>query len=192
MDAFDSSVPRLVTYLISRGVGARAVVLDLETSNVDDLASVVEGADAVVFAAGAGPNSGPERKESVDKNAAALLADAAEQAGVRRYVLVSSMGTEPVDPDSDDVMAIYLRAKAAADEDLRGRDLDWTIVRPGRLTDAEGSGQVLAGSGVEYGEIPRADVAATLQAVLHSPETIGKQFSLVGGTEQIREALLSL
>jgi len=192
VDAFDSSVPRLVTYLISRGVGARAVVLDLETSNVDDLASVVEGADAVVFAAGAGPNSGPERKESVDKNAAALLADAAEQAGVRRYVLVSSMGTEPVDPDSDDVMAIYLRAKAAADEDLRGRDLDWTIVRPGRLTDAEGSGQVLAGSGVEYGEIPRADVAATLQAVLHSPETIGKQFSLVGGTEQIREALLSL
>jgi uncharacterized protein YbjT (DUF2867 family) len=192
VDAFDSSVPRLVTYLISRGVGARAVVLDLETSNVDDLASVVEGADAVVFAAGAGPNSGPERKESVDKNAAALLADAAEQAGVRRYVLVSSMGTESVDPDSDDVMAIYLRAKAAADEDLRGRDLDWTIVRPGRLTDAEGSGQVLAGSGVEYGEIPRADVAATLQAVLHSPETIGKQFRLVGGTEQIREALLSL
>ncbi len=177
-------------------VGARAVVLDLESSTTDELAAVVEGADAVVFAAGAGPNSGPERKETVDRAAAALLADAAEQAGVRRYVLVSSMGTERVDldsePDSDDVMAIYLRAKAAADADIRSRDLDATIVRPGRLTDVEGSQQVQAGAEVEYGEIPRADVAATLLAVMHTPETIGKQFNLVSGATLIKDALLSL
>ncbi|HZJ07473.1 MAG TPA: SDR family oxidoreductase [Nocardioidaceae bacterium] len=173
-------------------VGAEAVVLDLEKATVDELAQVVQGADAVVFAAGGGPNSGPERKDTVDRGAAVLLADAAEQAGVRRYVLVSSMGTENVDPDSDDVMAIYLRAKAAADEDVRNRDLDATIVKPGRLTDDEGSEQIAAGPGVEYGEIPRADVAATLLAVLRTSETVGKQFNLVSGGQQIKDALATL
>lgn len=173
-------------------VGAEAVVLDLEKATVDDLAQVVQGADAVVFAAGGGPNSGPERKDTVDRGAAVLLADAAEQAGVRRYVLVSSMGTDNVDPDSDDVMAIYLRAKAAADEDVRNRDLDATIVKPGRLTDGEGNEQIAAGSSVEYGEIPRADVAATLLAVLRTPETAGKQFNLVSGGQHIKDALATL
>ncbi len=173
-------------------VGARAVVLDLEKSDAAELAALLEGADAVVFAAGAGPNSGPERKDTVDRRGAALLADAAEQASVRRYVLVSSMGTDQVDPDSDDVMAVYLRAKAAADENLRSRDLDWTIVKPGRLTDDKGNEQVRAGVDVGDGEIPRSDVAAVLLAVLHTPETIGRQFSLVGGPSSIEDALLSL
>jgi len=172
-------------------VGAQAVVLDLEKAGVDELAPVLEGADAVVFAAGAGPNSGPERKETVDKGAARLLADAAQRSGVRRYVMISSMGTENVDPDSDDVMAVYLRAKAAADEDVRSRNLDWTIVKPGRLTDAPGNELVQAGADVEYGEIPRADVAATLLAVLRTPGTVGKQFNLVSGSEPIKDALVS-
>ena len=115
--------------------GAEAVVLDLENADVADLTDVVKGADAVVFAAGGGPNSGAARKETVDKGAAVLLAEAAEQAGVRRYVMVSAMGTDKADPDSDDVFQVYLRAKKAADDDLRSRDLDWTVVRPGRLTD---------------------------------------------------------
>ncbi|HJR39113.1 MAG TPA: NAD(P)H-binding protein [Nocardioidaceae bacterium] len=110
--------------------GAEAVVLDLEHASVEELAAVLEGADAVVFAAGGGPNSGAARKETVDKGAAVLLADAAEQAGVRRYLMVSSMGTEQADPDSDDIFQVYLRAKKAADDDLRRRDLDWTVVRP--------------------------------------------------------------
>src|SRR5688500_1753372 len=126
--------------------GAEAVVLDLERASVEELAAVLEGADAVVFAAGGGPNSGAARKETVDKGAAVLLADAAEQAGVRRYLMVSSMGTEQADPDSDDIFQVYLRAKKAADDDLRRRDLDWTVVRPGRLTDAEGSHQVQVGT----------------------------------------------
>ena len=121
-----------------------------------------------------------------------LLADAAEQAGVRRYVMVSSVGTDNVDPDSDDVMQVYLRAKAAADEDLRSRDLDWTIVKPGRLTNADGTRLVQAGTDVEYGEIPRADVAATLLAALQTPTTIGKQFNLVSGDLPISEALAAL
>lgn len=173
-------------------VDAEAVVLDLEQSDVKDLAEVLNGADAVVFAAGGGPNSGPERKKTVDRDAAILLADAAEQAGVRRYLMVSSMGTESVDPDSDDVMSIYLRAKAAADEDLRSRDLDWTIVRPGRLTDEPGAGQIQAGPDVEYGEIPRADVAATLLAALATPTSVGKQFNVVSGPTSIRKAVASL
>lgn len=170
-------------------VGAEAVVLDLEKASAAEVAGVVHGADAVVFAAGGGPKSGPERKDTVDRGAAALLADAAEQAGVRRYVMVSSMGTDDVDRDSDDVMQVYLRAKAAADEDLRNRDLDWTIVKPGRLTDTDGSERVLAGPDVGYGEIPRADVAATLLGALRTPATIGKQFNLVSGSQPIPDAL---
>lgn len=111
-------------------VGTEAVVLDLERATVGEVADVLDGADAVVFAAGGGPGSGAVRKETVDKGAAILLADAAEVAGVRRYLMVSSMGTDRADPDSDDVFQVYLRAKAAADEDLRRRDLDWTVVSP--------------------------------------------------------------
>ena len=113
----------------------------------------------------------------MDRAAAALLADAAEQAGVRRYLMVSSMGTDQADPDSDEVFQVYLRAKAAADEDLRGRDLDWTIVQPGRLTDDAGTGSISLDPGSAPREIPREDVAAVLLAALGDPATIRKQFT---------------
>jgi len=171
--------------------GAQAVVLDMEHADVDALAAVVRGADAVVFAAGGGPSSGAARKETVDKGAAVLLADAAERAGVRRYVMVSSMGTDRADPDSDDIFQVYLRAKKAADDDLRARDLDWTIVHPGRLTDAPGTGRVRAGS-LERGEVTRDDVAAVLVAALHDDRTVGKDFDLLGGDQPIEEALATL
>lgn len=173
-------------------VGAAAVVLDLERADVGELARVVEGADAVVFAAGAGPGSGAARKETVDRAAAALLADAAERAGVRRYLMVSSMGTDRADPHSDDVFQVYLRAKAAADEDLRRRDLDWTIVQPGRLTDEDGTGQVTLDPDAKPREVPREDVAATLLAALEEPATIRRQFTLLSGTTPIAQALRSL
>ncbi len=171
--------------------GADAVVLDLEQATVDELAAVLKGADAVVFAAGGGPNSGVARKETVDKGAAVLLADAAERAGVRRYAMVSSMGTGRADPDSDDVFQVYLRAKKAADDDLRARDLDWTIVHPGRLTDDEPTGKVQVGS-LSRGDVTRADVAAVLAAVLHDPSTIGKDFDLLNGDQDVAAALASL
>ncbi|QNN53365.1 SDR family oxidoreductase [Nocardioides mesophilus] len=171
--------------------GAEAVVLDLEKSDVDAVAEVLRGADAVVFAAGGGPNSGPERKDTVDRGAAVLLADAAERAAVRRYVMISSMGTDQADPDSDDAFQVYLRAKKAADDDLRARDLDWTVVRPGRLTDMTGTGSVRVGT-LERGDIPRADVAATLLAALHTSQTIGKTFEVLEGDTPIVEALRSL
>ena len=170
-------------------VGAEAVVLDLEKASVAEVAKALDGADAVVFAAGGGPSSGAARKETVDKGAAILLADAAEQAGVRRYAMVSSMGAEKADPDSDEIFQVYLRAKKAADDYLRSGGLDWTIVRPGALTDDEGTQQVMVGEQLDRGQIPRADVAATLVAVLHTPTTIGKTFDLLTGTESIPAAL---
>jgi len=171
--------------------GAEAVVLDLEQADVAAVAEVVKGADAVVFAAGGGPDSGVARKETVDKGAAVLLADAAEQAGVRRYVMVSSMGTDGADPDSQEVFQVYLRAKKAADDDLRARDLDWTVVRPGRLTDDPAASRVQVGS-LGRGEIPRADVAAVLAEVLSTDSTIGSTFDLLAGHQTIEAALAGL
>ena len=169
--------------------GADAVVLDLEQTDVAELATALEGADAVVFAAGGGPHSGPERKETVDKGAAILLADTAERAGVRRYVMVSSMGTDQADPDSDDVFQVYLRAKKAADDNLRGRDLDWTIIQPGRLTDDPGTGRVSLDPTSRPREIPRADVAHAIAVALEEPATVGKQFTLLSGPTPVAEAL---
>ncbi len=171
--------------------GAEAVVLDLESTGPAEVAAALEGADAVVFAAGGGPSSGHARKETVDKGAAILLADAAQQAGVRRYVMVSSMGAEQADPDSDDVFQVYLRAKQAADDDLRSRDLDWTVVRPGRLLDDPATGRVTVGT-LERGSVTRADVAATLRAVLHTPSSIGVTFDLLGGETPVAEAVAGL
>jgi uncharacterized protein YbjT (DUF2867 family) len=171
--------------------GAQAVVLDLEEADVEAVTDVVRGADAVVFAAGGGPSSGAARKETVDKGAAILLADAAERAGVRRYVMVSSMGTERADPDSDDVFQVYLRAKRAADEDLMARDLDWTVVRPGRLTDDASTGRVEVGT-LGPGEVTRADVAAVLAEVLLAGSTIGKAFDLLAGDQSVDVTLAGL
>ena len=117
--------------------GAEAVVCDLEAASADDVAVLLSGADAVVFAAGAGAGSGAPRKDSVNRAASVLMADAAERAGVRRFVQISSMGAgQPPRPGTDEVWAAYIAAKTAAEDDLRSRDLDWTIVRPGGLTDA--------------------------------------------------------
>jgi uncharacterized protein YbjT (DUF2867 family) len=170
--------------------GAEAVVLDLERANARDVAEAVSGADAVVFAAGAGPGSGAARKDTVDRAAAGLLADGAEQAGVRRYVLVSSMGAgAPPPPGTDDVFAAYLVAKRAAEIDLRARDLDWTIVRPGTLTDDVPTGTVTLDERVARGGVSRADVAAVLAELLHEPRTSGLVLELVGGEVPIGDAI---
>jgi uncharacterized protein YbjT (DUF2867 family) len=170
--------------------GAEAVVCDMERE--DDLAPFVEGADAAVFAAGAGPGSGPERKRTVDLGAAVKLIEACQDGGVRRYAMVSSIGAH--DPKSGpEQMRPYLEAKADADRALMASDLDWTIVRPGGLTDDDGSGRVTVTTDMSVrGPIPRDDVAATLAAVLAEPVTAGKAFVLVAGETAIDEALRAL
>ncbi|MET7369504.1 SDR family oxidoreductase [Streptomyces sp. NPDC005566] len=164
-----------------RAAGAEPVVLDLESASVEETAEVLRGADAVVFAAGAGPNSGSERKDSVDRGAAVLFADAAERAGVRRYVVVSSMGADPDHPGNE-VFDVYLRAKGAADADVRSRAaLDWTILRPGMLTNDAGTGQVLLTASTGRGPVPRDDVAAALLELLDTPATAGLTLELISG-----------
>lgn len=170
--------------------GATAVLLDLEQADVAALAGQLSDADAVVFAAGAGPGSGAERKDSVDRGAAALLADAAERAGVRRYLLVSSVGAGSEPPaGTDEVFAAYLRAKTAAEDDLRGRDLDWTILRPGGLTDDTSTGRVRLGGDVPRGQVPRDDVAAVLVALLDEPRTAGLVLELSEGATPVAAAV---
>ena len=173
-------------------VGAEAVVLDLEQASVEEVQQVLKGADAVVFAAGSGPGSGRERKLTVDRDGAVLLADAAVAAGVRRYVIVSSMGAGTGSPDSDDIMEVYSWAKGQADDAVRERDLDVTVVRPGRLTDEESTGRVTVATSVERGEIARADVALVLMAVLDRDGLAGKTFEVVGGGDEIDYALSAL
>jgi len=176
------------------GDGTDAAVLDLETAHVADVTAVVDGADAVVFAAGAGPGSGSARKDTVDRGAAVLLADAAERAGVRRYLLVSSMGVDSVadgaTPEGvDDVFLAYLRAKLAAEQDLLARSgLATTVLRPGGLTDEPGTGRVTLDRHVPRGSVPRDDVAAVLVALLDAGGE-GLVLELVGGDIPVGQAV---
>ena len=173
--------------------GAEVVVIDLENTSVADLAATLDGADAVVFAAGAGPGSGVDRKQTVDRDAAILLADAAVAAGVRRYVMVSAIGADEKTDGQDEVFAAYLEAKSAADANVRARsELVTTIVRPGGLTDDPGTGRVTVGTTTGRGSIPRADVAAVLAELLQGDDATGVTFELVGGDTPIAEAVSGL
>jgi uncharacterized protein YbjT (DUF2867 family) len=168
--------------------GAEPIVCDLERAADDDVATAVGEADAVVFAAGAGPGSGPDRKWTMDHGGAVKLIAAAKAAGIDRYVIVSSMGADP-DAPGDDTFAVYLRAKGQADKDLRESGLDYTVIRPGSLTNDPGTGMVSLRENGPRGAIPRDDVAAVLSAVLHAPNTIGKTLDLVSGDVPVQEAV---
>ena len=170
-------------------VGAEAVVCDIEA--LDDISECCEGADAVVFAAGAGPGSGPERKRTVDYAGAVKLIEAAKKNGIDRYVIVSAISVDRPEEWSDQ-MRPYYEAKRDADQALLESGLSYTIVRPGGLTDDPGTGLVKVGTDLERGEIPREDVAATLFAVLETPSAIGKTFELVSGDTPIEEAVRAL
>ena len=171
--------------------GAAAVVCDLENAADDEVAAAIDGCDAVVFAAGAGPGSGAERKQTMDYGGAVKLIAAAKQAGADRYVIVSSMGAD-ADAPGDDTFAVYLRAKGKADDALRESGLDYTVVRPGRLTNDPGNGRVALTENGESGAIPRDDVAAVIAAVLPARNTIGKTLDLVSGDVPVEEAIAAV
>jgi uncharacterized protein YbjT (DUF2867 family) len=172
--------------------GAEPIVCDLESASVEDVAGHLQGADAAVFAAGAGPGSGAARKDTVDRAAAVLFADAAERAGVRRYLVVSSMGADP-DHRGDEVFDAYLRAKGGADADIRGRkDLDWTILRPGMLTNDAGTGLVRLEARTGRGPVPRDDVAAVLAELVDTPATAGLTLELISGSTPVSVAVKSV
>lgn len=173
-------------------VGSEPEVLDLEQASAEELSEVLRGADAVVFAAGAGSGSGAARKHTVDYAGAVKLLEAARDAGVERYVMISSMGADDPPMDDNEVFSVYLRAKARADQELMASDLAWTIVRPGPLNDETGTGRVMVGAEVERSEIPREDVAAVLVRVLDEQATAGVVFEVVGGDTPVDEAIRSL
>jgi uncharacterized protein YbjT (DUF2867 family) len=173
--------------------GAEPVMCDLETADATAVVDAITGADAIVFAAGAGPGSGAERKHTMDHGGATKTIEAARAAGVNRYVIISSMGADsPPPPGEGDVFGEYLRAKAAADADVAASGLEYTIVRPGGLTTDPGTGRVNAAPSVPRGSIPRDDVAAVLVAVLDDPRTSGLTFELVSGDTPIADALVAL
>jgi uncharacterized protein YbjT (DUF2867 family) len=171
--------------------GAEPVVCDLEHASADEVAGYLAGADAAVFAAGAGPGSGIARKDTVDRAAAELLADAARMAGVRKYVLISSMNLDRAGEQGvDDVFSAYLVAKKAAEDAIRVFGLDWTIVRPGRLTNDAGTGRVRLGPPpIHIGEVTRDDVAAVLAELLLHEGAARHTLELVGGADPVADAV---
>src|SRR3954452_6829154 len=168
-------------------LGVEPVVFDLENDE-RGLAELIAGADAAGFAAGAGPGSGAERKLTMDRDGAVRLIDACKKAGANRYVMVSAMGARP-GVEGDEVFQVYLRAKFEADEALRASSLDYTVIRPGGLTDDPGTGQVALGEELERGNIARADVAATIAAALPAPNTVAKTLDLIEGDVPIAAAV---
>jgi uncharacterized protein YbjT (DUF2867 family) len=171
-----------------RELGGEPFVADLE----GEVSHTVEGCDAVIFSAGGGPGSGPEKKETIDRGGAVKLVEAAREHDARRYVMVSAMGA--ADPEAgSEAMQPYLFAKAQADQTLQESGLDYTIVRPGSLTDETGTGTVEAAPSLgRRGEIPREDVARTLVVTLEKENTFGKTFEVLSGDTPIEEALTHL
>ena len=170
--------------------GGEPVICDMEAE--DDISTFVASADAAVFAAGAGPGSGAERKRTVDYGSAVKLIDACGRTGIERYVMVSSIGAH--DPSAGgEQMRPYLQAKHDADEALMGSALAYTIARPGSLTDDPGTGLVTVTTDMSVRDrVPRDDVAAVLAASLADDATIGKVFVVVGGETPVAEALRAL
>ena len=170
-----------------QAAGANPVVCDLENATVEEIAAAVQHAEAVVFAAGAGPGSGAERKLTMDRDGAVKLLDATAERAVP-YVIVSSVGAENP-PGDDDVFSVYLRAKAAADAAVQASDRDWTIVRPGALTDEPGTGRVRIDTEPFRGRVPRDDVADVLAAVLHDKRASHRILYVNAGEESLDQAL---
>ncbi len=170
--------------------GAEVRLLDLETADAAAYAAAFEGCQVVVFAAGGGPDGNVERKRTVDLEGSLKSIEGARLAGIRRFVQVSAIGVdEPVADDASEVWRAYVEAKRDADAALRASDLDWTILRPGRLTDDPATGLVALGADVERGDVTRADVAAVVAAVIDDDGAIGRQWNLVGGDTPVHDAI---
>jgi nucleoside-diphosphate-sugar epimerase len=168
--------------------GAAPVLCDLEHASVEQIAAAIGGADGVVFAAGAGPGSGAERKLSMDRDGAIKLLHAATNVRARRYLMVSSSGAENP-PDGNEVFEVYLRAKAEADAALIASDLEWTIIRPGGLTDDPATGHVRIDADPYSGSVPRDDVASVLARLLTDSRSIGRVLYVNSGGQSIEQAL---
>ena len=174
-------------------LGAEVGLLDIENQDADGFAAAFAGCDAVVFAAGGGPDGNIVRKRTVDLEGSTKSIAGAKTAGIKRFVQVSAIGVdEPVPADAGEVWKAYVEAKRDADVALRDSDLEWTILRPGGLTDEPGTGRVKLAPKLDRHTIPRADVAAVIAAVIDDAATVGKQWELVSGDASIDEAIAAV
>ena len=165
--------------------GAAPIICDLELR--DNIADAIGPADAVIFAAGAGAGSGAARKLTMDRDGAIKLIKAAKANDIRRYLMISTFHADQ--PRGDEAFQTYMQAKADADHALRESGLEYTIIRPGRLTDDPGTGRIALGPRLEGADIPRADVAALLVALLENQSAIGRQWEATKGDTPINEAI---
>ena len=173
--------------------GAEVRLLDIEQSDEEGFAAAFEGAHAVVFAAGGGADGNVERKRTVDLEGSLKSIAGARAAGISRFVQVSAINVdEPLPDDTEPVWTAYVEAKRDADAALRDSGLDWTIIRPGRLTDDEPTGRVELGEDVARSEVPRADVAAVIAEVIDSGAGIGAQWNLVSGSTPVADEVARL
>jgi len=171
-------------------IGAEVRLLDIERDDASAFATAFDGCDVVIFAAGGGPDGNAERKRTVDLEGSLKSIEAATTAGIRRFVQVSAINVDdPLPADTGGVWRAYVEAKRDADAALRDSDLDWTIIRPGGLTDDPGTGTVSLGPDVSRGDVPRADVAAVLAEVVGAEGSIRRQWNLVGGDTPVAEAV---
>lgn len=167
-------------------LGANVVLGDLE----QDVSDALRGMDAVIFAAGSGGNTGDEKTIAVDQNGAKNIIDEAKNQGVKRFVMLSSMGTDAPEQGPEGLQ-LYLRAKAIADEYLKQSNLQYTIVRPGTLSNDQATGKIDINNDIEDKSqtIPRADVATVLLECLNEEATIGKTFEMLAGETEIEQAI---
>ncbi|MCU7746003.1 MULTISPECIES: SDR family oxidoreductase [Priestia] len=167
-------------------LGANVVLGDLE----QDVSDALRGMDAVIFAAGSGGNTGDEKTIAVDQNGAKNIIDEAKNQGVKRFVMLSSMGTDAPEQGPEGLQ-LYLRAKAIADEYLKQSNLQYTIVRPGTLSNDQATGKIDINNDIEDKSqtIPRADVATVLVECLNEEATIGKTFEMLAGETEIEQAI---
>lgn len=165
-------------------IGVPAVTGDLE----EGISKFLLGLDAVVFTAGSGAKTGPEKTTDVDQNAAIRLMDDCEKQNVKRFVMISAIGANP--NSQSDRIQHYLRAKGVADSRLRSSKLDYTILAPGTLIDEKGTGRIQASEKLpHHGFIPREDLASAIIETLRNYMTVGKTIELVSGSEKIKSAL---
>lgn len=178
-----------------RSDGGEPVLCDVEVADISEIENVFSGSDVVVFAAGSGPDAGPDRKQSMDRDGAIKSMDAAVRVAASRFVVISSMGADDP-PDDDEAFSVYLRAKHDADESVRAstkrHDIAHVIVRPGQLTDDDATGSVQVAGHTGRGRIPRADVAEVLAQIIDSGLGDGHTFEVISGPTSITDALSAL
>jgi uncharacterized protein YbjT (DUF2867 family) len=178
-----------VTDLQAKGV--KAVIANLEGS-VDEIATAMQGCDAVIFSAGSGGHTGPDKTLLVDLDGAVKSMEAAEKIGVHRYVMVSAIQAHNRESWANSPIKPYMVAKHFADKALVSSNLNYTIVRPGALTNDAGTGRVSASENLQRDSISREDVAHTLIAALNEENTYRRSFDLVAGDTAISDALKNL